>query len=1451
MNGKIVTFYSYKNGFGSSMTLANVAWILACGGKKVLAIDWNLESPGLHRYFSPFIKDPHLTTSDGILDLCIQFACDTITASIDVVQDDKWFNAAADIQKYSVPLNYVFSNNGSLDLMPAGRQDASYSVKANSFDWQRFHDRLGGRRLLRELQRKLREKYDYVLISSRAGVSDTAGICTAELPDILVPCFTLSDQDIDGTARMTNSAFDQRRQSPLLVFPVPVRLDTSENEKLEQRSIEARKKFYQFPNHLSGGDVDAYWEDAAIFSNASYLYDGALAIFAEGRTASSILDASVRLTKHITNNTVGELAKAGIPPSSERERIRALYASELFKGDPQGEFNDVAENAYLLLTADDQVIARRCIERLVGVGDDARKDAGQIVELGLFPSEEQKVLYQLRDSRLLYISSQDTGKETVEFRHQNYLRSWKRLQSWLSEDREFLLWRGGLNLARTKWLIADGRSKDSTKPGDDADTLLLKDAALATAVQWLGNRPADFYARESIFILLSQNKNETGTTPTGQTKKYFTIPDNLSDAMKKAREILGGRQADLGELQTLAKELKNETRFSYARRLLLRARNHEDFGAQDKAVQLKIFQQLALCTYKDQDLEPDERFNRALATLGEAEDLTKTRTQETLGLLGAIYKRKWEADNLRANLDRSLAYYLRGYREGVENDQGYTAINAAYVLDQLANLAAEEADEAGVTLRVAVERRKLARDIRQEIIDKVEPLVSRKENTWLLKQWWYYATLAEAHFGIGEYDKAVRCIEIGQQLASPVYEWELETCARQLASIARFQNGKRDEKSFKDTPPFKALERAFGTNAAPGSAFVGKIGLALSGGGFRASLYHLGVMARLAELDVLRHVEVISCVSGGSIVGAYYYLRVRQLLESRPENEIYPKDYVQIVEEMTRDFLSGVQKNIRTRVALNPLKILQMVWLKNYTRTSRVGELYEDCLYSKIDSSNSEGAGREKKKPKEWYLNDLTIKPCTIGEDGKPVKDEKFFPKYQNWRRDAKVPILVLNAATLNTGHTWQFTANWMGESPAGIDSEIDGNDRLRRMYYNEAPIPYKKVRLGNAVGASAAVPGVFEPLTFDRLFDGRIVRLVDGGVCDNQGVGSLFEQDCRVILVSDGSGQMESQPTPGGGILSVLLRSNSVFQARIREAEYHDLKGRERSGFLKALMFVHLKGDLEVDPVDWIDCQDPYAASDDSRPPSRRGPMTRYGVNKEIQQLLSAIRTDLDSFSDAEAYALMVSGYRMTEFQFKNEKSLRELLKQLKPETKGEWEFLKIEDAMKSPDTADFTYLRKLLAVGSNNAFKVWQIDPWIRIPAFVVLIGLVLWLFWNFETPIPASIANPGSELLTTGAGLFSSLAAQFPSLTLSKIVTFMIGLFSSFFILKILATFIGDRFAKDVIWIARWRDLVRHAIVAVFLSTVGCVVAALHIWIFDRRFLKLGSLERVKSKRPTEAS
>ncbi len=49
-----------------------------------------------------------------------------------------------------------------------------------------------------------------------------------------------------------------------------------------------------------------------------------------------------------------------------------------------------------------------------------------------------------------------------------------------------------------------------------------------------------------------------------------------------------------------------------------------------------------------------------------------------------------------------------------------------------------------------------------------------------------------------------------------------------------------------------------------------RIGLALSGGGFRAAAYHLGTFRKLEELGLLDKIDLFSCVSGGSIAGAYY-----------------------------------------------------------------------------------------------------------------------------------------------------------------------------------------------------------------------------------------------------------------------------------------------------------------------------------------------------------------------------------------------------------------------------------------------------------------------------------------------------------------------------------------------------------------------------------------------------
>ena len=68
--GVIVTFYSYKGGTGRSMALANCAFLAARDlrdGERVLMIDWDLEAPGLHRYF-PESEQGNNAARPGIID---------------------------------------------------------------------------------------------------------------------------------------------------------------------------------------------------------------------------------------------------------------------------------------------------------------------------------------------------------------------------------------------------------------------------------------------------------------------------------------------------------------------------------------------------------------------------------------------------------------------------------------------------------------------------------------------------------------------------------------------------------------------------------------------------------------------------------------------------------------------------------------------------------------------------------------------------------------------------------------------------------------------------------------------------------------------------------------------------------------------------------------------------------------------------------------------------------------------------------------------------------------------------------------------------------------------------------------------------------------------------------------------------------------------------------------
>jgi predicted acylesterase/phospholipase RssA len=857
-----------------------------------------------------------------------------------------------------------------------------------------------------------------------------------------------------------------------------------------------------------------------------------------------------------------------------------------------------------------------------------------------------------------------------------------------------------------------------------------------------------------------------------------------SKNVTRAKNILRGQKASPEEILALTKQLKGEKAFDYARRILARARSDPKLKNRAELAK-KLAQQHALCTYKDPNLSAEIRFDDALEILWEVEELSTTRDQETLGIAGAIYKYKWEAYGQKQYLESALAYYFRGYQEGSEHDYGYTGINAAYVLDLLANIESTEAKKTGIASKAVRSRRQEARGIREDLVSKLLHILEDTENQWLEKKWWFLVTVAESYLGIENYQEAR--LWLNKAVALPgVPDWEKETTARQLASLAYLHAGdSATVDAIENTEAWDVLKTLLGSKTIR-TAFLGKVGLALSGGGFRASLFHIGVLAKLAELDMLRHVEVLSCVSGGSIIGAHYYLKVRKLLNETPDENISHEDYIKIVEELTNEFLQGVQRDIRTRVAVELLTNLKMIFLPNYSRTLRIGELYEKEIFSKV----KDGEGHLPR-----WLNKLFIKPCDEPED--------FSPKYHNWRRAAKVPILILNATSLNTGHNWQFTASWMGEPPAGIDAEIDANPRLRRLYFNEAPEDHKNFRLGYAVAASSCVPGLFEPVNLARLYPNMTVRLVDGGVHDNQGAASLIEQDCSVMLVSDASGQMEEEKQPSGGIIGVPLRSNNILMARVREEEYHNLDGSRRSSTLKDLMFVHLKKGLDVDPVSWITCQDPPEVQDEKRIIERHRPLTRYGIQKDIQRALADIRTDLDTFSDAEAYALMTSAYYMTGYEFVH--SIERFHTPV--ENRPKWRFLCIEKAMKKEKGCETAHseLLRLLKVSKHRAFKIWRLSLPLKIIGWILLIGMLGGFFrlcWKWA-PLPIlTLGTLGSAIAAIGLG-------------------FIVG--------------------KTIARIAWFRETLARIGIGIAMSLFGWMITLIHLHIFDRWYLRLGSVDR----------
>ena len=295
-----------------------------------------------------------------------------------------------------------------------------------------------------------------------------------------------------------------------------------------------------------------------------------------------------------------------------------------------------------------------------------------------------------------------------------------------------------------------------------------------------------------------------------------------------------------------------------------------------------------------------------------------------------------------------------------------------------------------------------------------------------------------------------------------------------------------------------------------------KTGLALSGGGYRATAFHLGTLKKLEEMKVLAKTNVISTISGGSITGACYCTHRGDF------NSFYQSLYTGLQ-----------QKNVITKTLFSwlGLRMLFVILLL-------LGSI---CFFF---------------TPWPWLFAVtwvaviiLLIKYqfafIPISKRIEQVYDQFFYGKKTLGQLNEH-PTLVIGSTNLQTARPFAFSRTHMGDS-----------------YYSYLHPPVKfspeHFPIARAVMASSCVPFAFTPIAIDEQFfenpaDATTYHpvLVDGGVYDNQGIHRIMQEgryDCDFVITSDagggGNGELTFRNT-----FALLLETVNVFMARIKKVQ-------------------------------------------------------------------------------------------------------------------------------------------------------------------------------------------------------------------------------------------------------------------------------------------------------------
>ena len=277
------------------------------------------------------------------------------------------------------------------------------------------------------------------------------------------------------------------------------------------------------------------------------------------------------------------------------------------------------------------------------------------------------------------------------------------------------------------------------------------------------------------------------------------------------------------------------------------------------------------------------------------------------------------------------------------------------------------------------------------------------------------------------------------------------------------------------------------------------IALCLSGGGYRAMLFHAGTVMRLNEAGLLPRLDRVSSVSGGSITAGVLALAWPRLAFDAAG--VSPKLADEVIAPIRR--MAGKTVDVGSVIigALGPGSV-----------SDRVRGAYEKYLFGKAT------------------LQDLPA--------------------------DGAGPRFVINATNLQSGVLWRFSRPRMADWRVG--TILNPTVSLAAAVAASSAFPPVLSPAVLDLDPDDFQPGSGTDLTGREYRDE--VFLTDGGVYDNLGLETAWKR-YQTVLVSDGGGRLEPDPDPsrdwGRGTYRVL----SVIDSQVRSLRKRQVVGSFKRG--------------------------------------------------------------------------------------------------------------------------------------------------------------------------------------------------------------------------------------------------------------------------------------------------